>query len=300
MSSSSDLSFGAAYGGAGAAMDPVLALSKLGIIQAPGAYTLSQPPPTSTPMGTGTGKPAGHVLPPGAQIPRLSDDDVVRIALAVKTLINLDVEQLNTKYNNLVQCCNQLVAENKRMSQKLDDLEMYSRRSCIRIFGVPESEADTNRAVLDIAKELQVNVDPSDLVVSHRVGPPPRPKDTKPRAIIARITNYTARHELLRQSKKLQKNPNRRGVYINQDLTKTRNKLAYHSRQIAKLGKAKSSFVWDGKIFIVDHADRKHLISTLDDLIDVKNNLCPDYVIPSDPREVAYNLPDNMEQDPPK
>ena len=80
----------------------------------------------------------------------------------------------------------------------------------------------------------------------------------------------------------MQKITGRKGVFINQDLTKTRNNLAYHARQLLKSGKAQSSFIFDGKIFLVDHNWKKYIITTLDDLIRVKNKLCPEYVIPSE------------------
>lgn len=59
-------------------------------------------------------------------------------------------------------------------------------------------------------------------------------------------------------------------VAMNQDQTKTRNKLAYEAHQYVKAGKVKSTFVWDGKIFVTSHNDRKHKILKPNDK---KNNL---------------------------
>ena len=56
-------------------------------------------------------------------------------------------------------------------------------------------------------------------------------------------------------------------VTLNQDLTKTRNKLSYEARKLVKAGKAKSSFVWDGKIFVIDNKDKKHKILCPADMI---------------------------------
>ena len=86
----------------------------------------------------------------------------------------------------IVKCCIQLANENKVLHKKIDDLEMYSRRNCVRIFGIPETETDTDKVVLDIAGELEVPLTASEVAVSHRVGKPSASSDSKPRAIIAR------------------------------------------------------------------------------------------------------------------
>jgi hypothetical protein len=53
---------------------------------------------------------------------------------------------------------------------KLDDLEQHSRKSCVRISGVPESVGEnTADIVCDIAKKLNVNLVSNDISVSHRV-----------------------------------------------------------------------------------------------------------------------------------
>lgn len=56
-------------------------------------------------------------------------------------------------------------------------------------------------------------------------------------------------------------------IAVNQDLTKTRIKLAYEARKLVKAGRAKSSFVWDGKIFVIDHGDKKHKIHCPADMV---------------------------------
>ncbi|KAK3102257.1 hypothetical protein FSP39_009962 [Pinctada imbricata] len=277
----------------GTGSDPVALLAQLGLIQRPPSKSDSGPQPnvnipnlplTSTPVPTGPSKFQGS---PDA-IPRLSDEDVVRIAVAVKALMNHDLESMiQDKLDPLIECCTQLANENKVLLNKIDELEMYSRRNCIRVFGVPETESDTDKVVLDIAKELDVPLSPNELAVSHRVGRPNASNNAKPRAIIARITKHNLRHQLLKQSKNLPKIPERNGVYINQDLTKTRNKLAYEVRQLVKLGKAKSSFVWDGKIFLVDHNEYKHLITCLDDLISAKKKILPQM---NQPDQALYGM----------
>ena len=291
MSSASETSVGG--------VDQVFGLSKqygvsYGHMPIPGAYSVSMPmhippPQTSTPVAQ------GGPAPTPATLPRLSDEDVLRIAMTTKSLLAQEVTQMiKQQVAPIVKCCIQLANDNKLLHQQIDDLEMYSRRNCVRIFGVAETETDTDKVVLDIAQELEVPLSASEVVVSHRVGRPSASSSSKPRAIIARISNYGARHQLLKESKNLHKIQKRKGVYINQDLTKTRNKLAYEARQLVKLGKAKSSFVWDGKIFVVDNKDHKHKILCLDDLIETKRKICPD-LLPTDVGAPESQLQDYLE-----
>ena len=149
---------------------------------------------------------------------------------------------------------------------------MYSRRNCVRIFGVPEEKDDTDKVVLDLCEKLNIPLQKTELVVSHRVGPT---ETGKSRPIIARITNYNLRHRLLKESKtkKLHNMEGSKGVWVNQDLTRTRAKVASETRKLVKSGQAKSSFNWDGKIFIVDHSERKHQVATMDELISLSSRL---------------------------
>ena len=99
--------------------------------------------------------------------------------------------------------------------------------------------------------------------MSHKVGPT---SSNKPRQIIARIKNYDLKHQLLKFSKDLRKISGMERVAVNQDLTKTRNKLAYDARQLVKNNKAKFTFIWDGKISVIDNNNSKHKILSPTDM----------------------------------
>ena len=129
--------------------------------------------------------------------------------------------------------------------------------------GVSEEKENTDGAVLDIADKLSIPLKQSDITVSHRVGPT---SSNKPRKIIARIKNYDLKHQLLKSSKDIRKISGMERVAVNQDLTKTRNKLAYDARQLVKNNKAKSTFIWDGKIFVIDNNNCNHKILSPTDM----------------------------------
>ena len=58
------------------------------------------------------------------------------------------------------------------LENKVKDSEQYSRRNCLRIFGIPETKGEkTDDIVLKLAKEkLGVEIDINDIDRSHRTG----------------------------------------------------------------------------------------------------------------------------------
>ena len=166
-------------------------------------------------------------------------------------------DRIEERVQPLCMAYDKLCEQNRELIQRIDDLEMYSRKSCVRIFGVSEEKVHTDQVVKDICKDLKVEIKDTDLAVSHRVGPK---SVDKPRPIIARINNYSVRHELLQTSKKekLHKMKDWENVWVNQELTKARGKVAAEVRKLCKNDIAKATFIWDGKIFVIDHSEHKH------------------------------------------
>lgn len=216
----------------------------------PGSYPMVSP-------GAGTGPQQAFI----------SDLDIQRIAEAVRGIVVNDVQTLITPLKDQIST---LQKENLELRREIDELEMYSRRNCVRVAGVSEDRTDTDDVILDIASKLDIPIKREEITVSHRVGPK---NNDRPRQIIARITNYELRHRLLKSSKQLRKIAGMENIAVNQDLTKTRIKLAYEARKLVKAGRAKSSFVWDGKIFVIDHGDKKHKILCPADMVKVLTHL---------------------------
>ena len=85
-----------------------------------------------------------------------------------------------------------------------NDLQQYSRRSSLRIFGVPEkSDEDTDQIVCDIAmNKLGIPISCSDIDRSHRTGKLNR-ESKRHRPIIAKFCSYRKRTEVIKARKKL-------------------------------------------------------------------------------------------------
>ena len=83
--------------------------------------------------------------------------------------------------------------DNYRLSQEVDDLEQYTRRTNVRIYGVAEQpEENTDNLAVDFFKsELNVDVASNDILSrSHRVG---QKSGAKPRPIIVRFTEHNTK-----------------------------------------------------------------------------------------------------------
>ena len=84
-------------------------------------------------------------------------------------------EELTKLKNNLAlkdKAIAGLEDDNYRLSQEVDDLEQYTRRTNVRIYGVAEQpEENTDNLAVDFFKsELNVDVASNDISRSHRVG----------------------------------------------------------------------------------------------------------------------------------
>ena len=135
--------------------------------------------------------------------------------------------------------------------------EQYSRRNCLRFFGVEESSAENTddhvcRIVNDI---LRVPITKNDIERSHRVGPPRTPADgsqrrnrsashsnkVKPRAIIVKFVSYRARKLVISKRRMLKGCK----MGIDEDLTKENASLLQKTKACPKV---LSSWTSDGRI----------------------------------------------------
>lgn len=127
------------------------------------------------------------------------------------------------------------------MQTKIDDLEQYQRRQCLRIFGVEEKQnEDTDQIVMQVAQKIGVELNIHDIDRSHRVG---RSDTGRPRPIIVKFVSYRKRSEVFRSKRNLKGC----GWTVREDLTKNRHKLLRDA--IEKFG---VSNVWslDGAIIV--------------------------------------------------
>ena len=133
------------------------------------------------------------------------------------------------------------------LENKCDELEQYSRRNVIRIRGIPEKAGEeTDAVVRELAeKKLDVKIAAHDIVRSHRVGRKGEGKAT-PRDVIASFTTHNVKTAIMRNGKKLKGSQ----IFVNEDMTRIRGKIACEARQLRRDGKVLDTWTRDGIIFV--------------------------------------------------
>uniref|UniRef100_A0A1Y1KYD8 Zinc finger DNA binding protein n=1 Tax=Photinus pyralis TaxID=7054 RepID=A0A1Y1KYD8_PHOPY len=185
----------------------------------------------------------------------LSDEDtfILKITKAVadtlETKINQKLDAILEKfhiYEAQIKEANQHIDV---LTKKCDQLEQYSRRNNLRVYGIPETkDEDTNLLVCQLIKEkLNVTVYPEDIDRSHRVG---REISNSTRPILVKFIAYYKKSEVFNNKKLFKKTP----YSVSEDLTKMRYDMLKAAK--TKFGK---SHVWtsDGRIMWLSNGQRK-------------------------------------------
>lgn len=165
-----------------------------------------------------------------------------------------------------------------KLSAKMDDLEQYSRRSCVRIAGIAETTGEnTDDIVLGLANRLNLDINLRDIDRSHRVGPARATaggsSESKPREIIVKFKTSQARLALLKGRATLRQN--REKIFINEDLTQTRKNLSYECRQLRRQRKIIKTWVYNGNVYISDREGSKVKVSHISELDPYKAAVAP-------------------------
>jgi hypothetical protein len=198
----------------------------------------------------------------------LSEEDIDKIATAVKQKITVDIESIITaKTEPLIFRILKLERENNELMANLDSLEQYGRRSLIRVAGISEggSDEDTNTIVQKIISDIG------------KLGDSRGHNHARPRQIIVRLTNPIVKRRILKCRKNLKSYSKYKHVYINEDLTRTRNKIHSHARQLLKRKTIAQLWTTNGKILMKDKDNRIYETNTMDALAEVVQLLDPTY-----------------------
>ena len=213
----------------------------------------------------------------------LSEEDIDKIATAVKQKITVDIESIITaKTEPLIFRISKLERENNELMANLDSLEQYGRRSLIRVAGISEggSDEDTNTIVQTIISDIDPELSPNDIERSHRFGKLGDSRGhnyARKRQIIVTLTNPIVKRRILKCRKNLKSYSKYKHVYINEDLTRTRNKIHLHARQLLKRKTIAQLWTTNGKILMKDKDNRIYETNTMDALAEVVQLLDPTY-----------------------
>ncbi|PIK60325.1 hypothetical protein BSL78_02756 [Apostichopus japonicus] len=144
-----------------------------------------------------------------------------------------DVQEITNKIRMLEEKCD-------RSLKEINELEQYSRRNCLRVFGIEDRPNENTSTIISEIASKYFGYTPSqkDIDRSHRVG---QKEANKPRAILVKFSNYEARDRLIKNRRKLKGTK----IVIREDLTKPNQDLLKATKNCPMV---KSAWSHDGKI----------------------------------------------------
>lgn len=133
----------------------------------------------------------------------------------------------------------------QNMSQRLVDLEQYSRRNNIKIFGLEEAEdEDIKKKVVSlITEKVKVKIDEDDIDVAHRFNT--RSEASKvngARPIIVKLQRRDLKLEILKSRRNLKAS----GVFLCEHLCKPLNALF---NRVRRHDQVTSAWTWEGAVY---------------------------------------------------
>lgn len=188
--------------------------------------------------------------------------------------IKLQSEQ----YEKCMKVMEELLSENKQLKEKvkkleerLEDVEQYSRSNSLEIHGIP---VDNNENVLQVVKEVgrALDMDISDTMVDacHRLG---NKQNNNPPGIIVKFVRRIDKEEFIRRrrvkrtlSTRHINRPDDRPIYVNESLTPARRRLLAMARTARNEKNYKFLWVRNGKIYLrkEENAPVKHVTNQED------------------------------------
>ncbi len=122
---------------------------------------------------------------------------------------------------------------------EIDELEQYGRRMCLNISNVPGDTGDNTenleKKVLSYTEKLNLGITANDIDRCHRLG---KRLGESNRKTVIKFTNSSARYKLYGARKKIGD-----GIFVQENLTRFREKLAYEARQLVRSDKLDKTWV---------------------------------------------------------
>ncbi|KAK3873783.1 hypothetical protein Pcinc_021208 [Petrolisthes cinctipes] len=175
----------------------------------------------------------------------------------VKTMKE-EIRMQSQQVNDTILC--DLHKQIKQQSYQLEQMEQYSRRENVRIKGIRCTEGeDVTATVIKVAEDIGVTLIQADISVCHCIGT--SSDANRPKPIIVRLARREKKIELMKNKKKL-----KRGIYIDEDLTKMRSKMLYEIRRDPQTTK---TWTIDGRIFAMVNEGGEEMKKIFDTPIDL-------------------------------
>ena len=150
---------------------------------------------------------------------------------------------------------NHLMTRCKNLEEHYDHLEQYTRRTNIRIFGIPENiRENTDDLVKTFYKDhLNIELKNGDISRSHRLGKHKLYNRSHPRPIIVRLVQYNKKVKILKQRRLLRSK--RLPYSMQEDLTEKRRSIVRYLRDEDVRDVISKVWTIDGVIFFRPSSD---------------------------------------------
>ena len=167
--------------------------------------------------------------------------DSLKKASKAKTSLREELTKTKKELQSTKQELDKEKEETLKVWCAFDDLEQYTRKNSLEIHGIPEHVySDTESAVIKVANALQVNIQPDDIEISHKL----KGKEGR-RPIIVKFCSHKSKSKLYKERTKLQRvkitdnfpshipaaESNQVRIYINENLTPYRKDLLKEANQ---------------------------------------------------------------------
>lgn len=218
----------------------------------------------------------------------LSDEQLAKIAEILKVsflgqLKEIATDIVDKAVSSLKQTFTDLESENKVLREKVfalekrietieridDKMNQYSRKNCLRLSGIPESEGESvENIAVKMFSEMGTDVALNDIDNIHRLAKKTTSNATpnRPRDIIIKFATFRARQKVYASRSALKSTQSFRKAFLNEELTKKRGEVFYHARKLAKDGRIKSAWTRNGIIVLKDNNDYIHKCECMTDL----------------------------------
>ena len=188
-----------------------------------------------------------------------------KVTQEVYSSISMDLSSIREEQKSMKENIKKMEENLDTLKASIDDQEQYSRRECLRFYGVPEkSTENTDDVIRDIAsKQLNVPLSEKDIARCHRITPKGGRKGENPNPIIVRFVSYNVRRRVYEAKTKLKGS----NIFVQEDLTARRRELLNKARKLSTVKRVCTS---DGRITAwrttPDGKEKKVLIRNASDL----------------------------------
>ena len=170
-------------------------------------------------------------------------------------------ESLKTKLQQTKGKLQKQVEEADNLYTALDDLEQYTRKNSLKIHGIPDDcYSSTEEVVLKLAAVLNVNVNPSDIEITHKL----KQRGNNSSPVIVKFISHKVKTSLHKERVKLRNvkvsdvfpgysnavRAEEPRIFLNENLTNYKQGLVSRASEMKRDGPLKSFWTIDGKIFV--------------------------------------------------